>query len=380
MAVRHNATALLVADVSPGGVFASVVGTLQLLNEDERKQIRAVVINKLAGDAVFFQSGKEKLESLTGLPVYVIPLVPGGVHIGEEDVHGIAEKLSQQARDGQLENHNVVLEMVVVNFPHLSNSTDFEWNPHPGLIRVTLASNPCEVPVLAELLQPGQGEQKIHKPKVVVVLPGTKSVMSDLKWLQAQDSWVQLLHHSDVTVVGICGGLQMLGREISDPTAVEGSTGTCSGLGLLNISTTLHEAKIVKPICFKIKSTLLPAGYPASQCTGYEIHCGRTQVLPDNGQEVTGWVYEDTQNIDTGGYWSSDKCWGVYTHGFFANLASWYMLLPNGTPTDLNLAPSLGSHLDEIADHVAKHLPLSELLPPTPSRSNNNNNNNISAA
>lgn len=284
-----DAPVLLVGDIDRGGVFASLYGTVQLLEPDEQACIRALIINKFRGDVEILKPGLAQLEQLTGKPVAgVVPY--GRFDIDDED--SLSARLDSDAR-------GAAVRIAVVRLPRLSNFTDFA-----ALERV-----------------PGVGVYYADKPEQLmgadlIVLPGTKATLSDLKWLRAGGMEAQILkqHAAGTPVFGICGGYQMLGRTVSDPEQTEGG-GSLRGLGLLPIDTMFRAAKTTAQAGGTVGALSGAfAGLSGAAVDGYEIHMGETARDADATPfaaltRVDGTVVSD-------GCQAGDVC-GTYLHGVF---------------------------------------------------------------
>lgn len=285
MAKIARAPVLLVGDIDRGGVFAQLYGTIALLPKDEQELVKATIINKFRGDIALLQNGRDMLLELTGKPVAgIVPYCC--VDIDEED--SLAERLVRTRK-------GVFLEIAVIRLPHISNFTDFaalEATPGVGVRYVRRAE---------ELLSPD-----------MVILPGTKNTMDDLLWLRksGMEEKIKSLHRANVPVFGICGGYQMLGREIRDEANVEGG-GTVSGMGLLPTRTSFSDKKHrmqTRGTVLAVEGTLSTlSGIPVS---GYEIHMGATEL--DCGARP--FIRLENGRLD--GCQQDDVC-GTYLHGFF---------------------------------------------------------------
>ncbi len=235
MAALMKANAVLVADIERGGVFASLVGTMDLLPPEHREMVKAFAVNRFRGDRSLFDEGVRFLEARLGIPCLgVFPLDPSIV-LDEEDSLGIDET-------GSLDG-----DVAVIRLPHISNFTDFR----------TLGN-------VAWIQKPSEKQYRL------VFLPGTKNTIEDLTWLKQQglDAWVRQQHAGRAQIVGICGGYQILGQRVEDPDSVESAIGAIEGLGLLPVSTVLRSPKVTRVV-----SARTPGGLAF---TGYEIHMGET--------------------------------------------------------------------------------------------------------
>ncbi|QHD08303.1 cobyric acid synthase [Pseudomonas sp. R76] len=281
---------LLIADINRGGVFAHLVGTLELLSPTEQARVKGFIINRFRGDIALLQPGLDWLEARTGKPVVgVLPYVMD-LHLEAED--GIDQR--------QIDKAAQVLKVVVPVLPRISNHTDFDpLRLHPQ--------------VDLQFVGPGQAIPAAD----LMILPGSKSVRSDLAYLRANGWDTAVARHLRYggKVLGICGGLQMLGEHVHDPLGLEGPAGSSEGLGLLAFSTTLEEEKQLR----NVRGRLL---LEDAEVSGYEIHAGvtagnalsRAAVLLDDGR-TDGAQSEDGQIL------------GTYLHGLFETPAACSALL-----------------------------------------------------
>ncbi len=286
---------ILIADIDRGGVFAHLVGTLELLSDSERARVQGFVINRFRGDLALLQPGLDWLERRTGKPVLgVLPFLPG-LHLEAED--GLALPPVRQRQPG--EPGQACLRILVPAIPRLSNRTDFD----------PLCLHPQ---VRLDFIGPGQA----IPPADLIILPGSKSVRGDLAWLR-QEGWetaIQRHLRYGGKVMGICGGFQMLGRGIHDPHGLEGAPGASTGLGLLDLETTLEQEKQLR----NVQGRLAIAEAPVS---GYEIHAGVTQ-----GPALARPAVHLTEGPD-GAIRDDDQVLGTYLHGLFESSAALAALL-----------------------------------------------------
>ena len=248
MAEIADAPVILVGDIDRGGVFAQLVGTMELLRPEERERVKGFIINKFRGDRSILEPGLRMLEELTGKPVLgVVPYLD--VRIEEED--SLAEERPEES-DG-------AVDIAVIRFPRLSNATDLLPLDLEEGVRTRYVSRP------EELLEPD-----------LILLPGTKSTMSDLKWMRENGLEAQILkrHADGCPVLGICGGFQMLGQEIRDPHHVEGN-GTMRGMDLLPMTTEFAPEKTLRRVTGEVAE--LEGKWKTlsgKKIRGYEIHMG----------------------------------------------------------------------------------------------------------
>jgi len=286
------ASVLLVGDINLGGVFASLVGTLELLAEEERSFVKGLLINKFRGDISLFKDGIEFLEARTGKKVLgVLPFI-NGLQVAEED--SIPE--SKVKPSGPNDPDKLTIE--VIHFPHLSNSTDFESLEQEPDVSLRFLTH---VPDVSDALPD------------VLILPGSKSTMADLSYLRLSGfaAYVHRCHRAHIPIVGICGGYQMLGEELLDPEGVESEVQRAEGLSLLDLTTCFErEKKTVRVRAMAIDSR--------HEVSGYEIHMGRTngpgaarpvfQILEEMGEAVER--FDGAKSEDA-------LVWGTYLHGVF---------------------------------------------------------------
>jgi len=256
-----GAPVLLVGDIDRGGVFAHLVGTLELLEPEERAHVAGLLINKFRGDRSLVESGIELLEERTGLPMLGLLPYLANLRIADEDsvsLDGRASRPSAGAHE---------LDIAVLRFPYLSNHDDFlPLEREPGVVLRFVES-------VAELGQPD-----------LLILPGTKNTRGDLAWLRdtGLEAEVQARAKLGHKLLGICGGYQMLGRSIEDPLGVEGEPGSVSGLGLLPVTTRFGDEKTTKQVSLKwaARTNSILSGDPgeAEAITGFEIHMGEVAI------------------------------------------------------------------------------------------------------
>jgi len=261
-----QAPVLLVGDIDRGGVFAALLGTLELLPDSQRDRVRALVINKFRGDRSLLDSGLEFIAARTGKPVLgVVPFIPD-VGLAEED----SVALDHAPGSGPI---------AVVRLPHISNFDDFDPLP------VRYVTRPGELYGAA-----------------AIILPGTKATVDDLAWLRAR-GLAETILASDLPVVGICGGFQMLGQRILDPDGVESLQTEAAGLGLLPVETCFAGEKTTIQV-----TGVTVAGEHALE--GYQIHMGRTNGDCQPFARLADGSFDGAVQ---------GRCWGTYLHGVFHN-------------------------------------------------------------
>ena len=319
---------VIVADIDRGGVFAHLVGTLELLSETEQARVTGFIINRFRGDIALLQSGLDWLEERTGKPVIgVVPYIHD-LHLEAEDAIDSRQTLSENA-----------IKVVVPVFTRISNHTDFDvLRLHPQV----------------DLSFVGKGEA--IPPCDLIILPGSKSTRRDVDYLRS-NNW-----HKDIEkhlryggkVLGICGGFQMLGRAVHDPDAIEGDAGSTTGLGLLDMETTLGSSKTLRQVSGHLWAE-------TAKIRGYEIHAGISTgsaldtPFADLGSHRDGARSADGQII------------GSYLHGLFDESDTRDSLLKWAGLKDvaaLDYAGVIESNIDRLADCLEANLDIEALLSP----------------
>lgn len=284
-----DAPVLLVGDIDRGGVFASLYGTVKLLDEDEQARIRALIINKFRGDVEILRPGLTQLEELTGKPVAGV--VPYG-HFDIDDEDSLSERLDADA-------HGAVVRIAVARLPRLSNFTDFAALERVSGVGVAYADKPDQL----------EGAD-------MIIVPGTKATLADLKWLRESGMEAKILkqHAAGTPVFGICGGFQMLGRTVSDPENTEGG-GSLRGLGLLPVDTVFHPKKMTTQARGTVGSLSgVFAGLSGTAVEGYEIHMGDT-ARDAGAQPFCTLIRADGTEVLDG--CQAENAYGTYLHGVF---------------------------------------------------------------
>ena len=331
-----DAPVLLVGDIDVGGVFAQLVGTMHLLLEPERARVRGLIINKFRGDLEILRPGLGFLERETGRPgLGVVPHFRG-IRIPEEDAVPAGKIGGAAAADR--------IRIDVVLHPRMSNFTDFD-------------ALEAEPDVSLRYL-----ERPDDRVPDALILPGTKSTIADLRRLKEAgfSAHVQRCLERGATVVGICGGFQMLGTLIRDPGRVESPSEAEPGLGLLPSITVFEEEKITA----QVSGVHLGSG---TEVNGYEIHMGRAaEPAASPFARITARRGQPVSEFD-GAEASGGRVWGTYLHGVFDNAgfrrhfvdglraARGWPALPTPTPTDDD-AP-----FDQLAAHVRAHLDMDRI-------------------
>ncbi len=275
-----DATVLLVGDIDRGGVFAQLLGTLDLLEEEERKRVKGLIVNKFRGDSRLFEDGVKILEERGKTTVLgVVPYMQ--VKLDDED--SLSERFANREAKA--------FDIAVIRPAHISNYTDFDTFEQTEGISLRYVSHPYEL-----------GDPDI------IILPGTKNTIDDLRKIK-KDGMAEVIKNkaaSGTCIFGICGGYQMLGRKISDPYGTE-SGGSEEGLGLLPVDTVLEDEKILTEYSGKITGAGgVLEGIGNCSIEGYEIHTGSTRP------------YEELCEFTSGGTgYCRGNVYGTYIHGFF---------------------------------------------------------------
>jgi adenosylcobyric acid synthase len=256
VALYANAPVLLAGDIDRGGVFASLVGTLELLEPEERDTIKGFIINKFRGDVTLLEPGLRFLEERTGIPVSGVVPYYIDIHIPEEDAVSLEERRDMKAKT------DFLLDVAVIGFPHISNFDDFDpLKREPGVRLRYVESN-----------------DTLGSPDLVI-LPGTKTTIADLAWLRERGfaGEIRQLSRNGAAVIGICGGYQMLGERVLDPEGVESSQSEMEGLGLLPVTTIFAGTKETHRVRGEVgEAPGILEGAAGLSVEGYEIHMGRS--------------------------------------------------------------------------------------------------------
>lgn len=325
MARYADAKVILVADIDRGGVFASAYGSVMLQSEEDRRRIKGIIVNKFRGDLRLFDEGRRIMEDICGVPVLgVVPMAPH-IHIDEEDSVAIASK-KRHASSGKV-------NIAVVLLKHISNFTDFNVIERHNDVNLFYAVSPDEI-----------GEADI------VIIPGSKNTQDDLLNLRKTGMAKAICEAraAGKTVIGICGGYQIMGEEVADPDGIDGGPSVLPGLGLLPVKTLMTGEKKTRQVTFRFLSD-------DRVCRGYEIHMGRTEsaaplsVLDDG--TVDGCV-------------ADSRCFGSYIHGLLDNQAVIEHLLAPYLG-DVESVPDYGDYketqYDALADWLRTYIDIPEL-------------------
>lgn len=288
MAKASDSPVILVSDIDRGGVFASIVGTIALLSEEERNRVKGVIINKFRGNVDLFKPAIKQLEEIIKIPVLgVMPYEKFDI----EDEDSVTERIKNEKKNG-------ALDIAIIRLPHMSNFTDFNILERAKGVNVRYITEPSE----------------LENPSLIII-PGTKNTIEDLKYIKENKLFDKIieLKESGTLIFGICGGYQMLGTLVLDKLGVEGNISQEEGFGFLDIKTRFNERKITKQTNGKILCDLKTVkNIEGNTIKGYEIHNGISKV----GKKSIPFIRDYDGNVV--GVCDKDKMVaGTYLHGLF---------------------------------------------------------------
>jgi len=324
MAKYADAATFLIADIDRGGVFASVYGSIALLTPEEKALIKGIIINKFRGDARLFEDGKKIIEDLCGIPVVGVVPFAKDIYIEEEDSVGLQNKRFQSV------DNKINIAVILLN--RLSNHTDFNVLEHHENVNLFYTRDPLEI-----------------EKADIIILPGSKNTISDLIDIKNNGVAKAIInaYKNNKTVIGICGGYQMMGQTVEDPHQMEGATESMTGLGLLPVKTILTQEKTTRQVQFQFKKH-------QATCEGYEIHMGIS--LAENNESALNTFNDGTND----GYYLSDNCWGTYIHGILDNEIVIKDLLSQTkkeiTATPFDYKAFKEQQYDLLAQHLREHI------------------------
>jgi len=327
MARHAHADVILVGDIDRGGVFASVYGSIALQTPEDRQLIKGVIINKFRGDMRLFEEGRKMLEDICGVPVLGVVPYYKDIHIEEEDSVALAQKSMSSVRGK--------VNIAVVMLQHLSNYTDFDSLEQDSRVHLFYTNNVEDI---------GKAD--------IIILPGTKSTLHDLYELRRNGCAQAIIkaHRRGATVLGICGGYQLMGIEVCDPDHQEGDIERLPGLGLLPITTNMSNEKTTRQV-------------RCEYGRGYEIHMGETRPFGD--AKPSPLLHLEDGSDD--GYMVDQKCMGTYVHGILDNAPFVDFLLSPfsekieqaGKPFDYQAFKE--EQYDKLALHVRQHVEMEKI-------------------
>ena len=327
MARHAHADVILVGDIDRGGVFASVYGNIALQTPEDRPLIKGIIVNKFRGDMSLFAEGRRMMEDLCGVPVLGIVPYYKDIHIEEEDSVALSQK-SMEAERGKV-------NIAVVMLQHLSNYTDFDSLEQDPRVHLFYTNNVDDI-----------------KKADIIILPGTKSTLHDLYELRRNGCAQAIVRarRNGATVLGICGGYQMMGIEVCDPHHVEGDIERLPGLGLLPTTTNMSGEKTTRQVTCEYGQ-------------GYEIHMGETHPFGDAPHSPLLHLGDGRED----GYLVDAKCMGTYVHGILDNTPFVEFLLAPfaekmalaGKPFDYHAFKE--EQYDKLAAHVRQHVDMERI-------------------
>lgn len=331
MAIHAGADVILVGDIDRGGIFGSVYGSIALLTPEERQRVKGILVNKFRGDIRLFEPGVKMLEELCGIPVLGVVPYYKDIYIEEEDSVALATK-NLQARQGKV-------NVAVVLLRHLSNFTDFNSLERDGRVHLFYTNN------VEELAKAD-----------IILLPGSKSTIDDLYELRRNGVAQAIIEarRRGASVMGICGGYQMMGQQICDPDHVEGEIEAFPGLGLLPIMTRISGEKVTRQVKFSLFDE------PGKVMEGYEIHMGVTTPAHEAPDSPLNRMADGKSE----GYLMDACCMGSYIHGILDNAPFVdFLLRPHmhklnhhkGEP-DFDYRRFKEEQYDKLARHVRAHV------------------------
>jgi adenosylcobyric acid synthase len=319
---------IIIGDIHRGGVIASLVGTFEVLETEDRSRLKAFLINNFHGDPSLFSQGVSFIEKVTGVPsLGVVPHFPQAMKLPAED----ALALERSASTG-----NGTFRITVPRLPRIANFDDLDpLKLEPG--------------VDLQVVQPGRTLPVCD----LVIIPGSKSTVSDLVALRLEGWDIDIIAHArrGGAVLGLCGGYQMLGKAIHDPQGLEGNSSSVSGLGLLDVETTLLPDKTLR----QVNAIHAVTG---TKLTGYEIHLGKTKG-PDCVRP-----FAKIGGKPDGAMSANGRIVGTYLHGCFSSneFRNAFLKLCGAAPGNLEFDATVEATLDDLAAHLERHIDIAKLL------------------
>src|SRR5580693_6812636 len=321
---------VLIGDIDRGGVIASIVGTKAVLASDDAALVRGFIVNKFRGDATLFSAGMERIAQATGWEALgLVPFFAAARSLPAEDALALEHTRPRKSK--------ARVRIAVPILPHIANFDDLdplEAEPEADLVRVRPGT-----------ALPGDAD--------LILLPGSKATIADLEALRVAGFHIDIAAHRrrGGMVLGLCGGYQMLGRAVADPSGIEGRPATVEGLGLLEVATTLSNDKSLEPV-----SGMTSDGVSFS---GYEMHMGVTEG-PDRARPFARLA----DGSPEGAISADGRVIGTYAHGLFADdrqRAAWLARFGAGAP-NVAYENLVEQTLDSLATHLAAHIDLNRLL------------------
>ncbi len=342
MAHKANADVILVADIDRGGVFAQIIGTLNIIPPEDCQIIKGIIINKFRGDATLFDDGIKYIEEQTGIPV--LGLIPYFYNIDIDSEDGVV--LDARVKSEQTFDKSII-KIGVFKLPHISNFTDISPLQRDSSIELTY----------------------LYKPRNLnnfdaVIIPGTKNTRFDIDWMRKQgwESVLKTYANNGGNIIGICGGFQMLGKSIADPLGIEGKPGSSVGFNFLEMETILSEEKSL----LQIEAIHIESGKVVK---GYEIHNGKT-FIGKNCEQIISVKKKSSKTVSNldGAKNKKGNIWGSYIHGLFDENEFRKSILQSIKPnaqiidnasSENTITEFKNKQYNKLAAHYTKHLNMS---------------------
>jgi adenosylcobyric acid synthase len=358
MAHAADAACILVCDIDRGGAFASLLGTMELLEPEDRARLRGFVVNKFRGDESLLRPGIAMIENRLVLPCLgVVPFLHD-LGLDEEDGVALEDRPSAARCWKNLDSGSTrALRIGVIALPHMANFTDFD----------------------ALALEPSVSLAFIERPEEMAsadlaIVPGTKQTLDDLRWLEQRGFAQELKRRADMgtPIIGICGGFQMLGLSIEDPLGTENQGEPCNrtALGLLPVRTVLRAEKTVRRVRGSLRSNFFcNDSMPPVAFEGYEIHVGETFYQSGARLLADIWREEEANSVADGAVSESGRVLGTYVHGFFDDDDFRHAIIRTAraavdlAPTDeyARVGAERAARIDRLADHLRRSLDMNLL-------------------
>jgi len=341
LAALADAPVLLVGDIDRGGVFAAFVGTMELLEPDERQRVAAFVVNKFRGDVALLRPGLEFLTERTKVPVLGVVPYLRALRIADENSVSLEDRRAPRSTTAS------AIDIAVVKVPRISNYDDFTPLEHEEGVTVRFVDRASDL-----------------EDADLVVLPGSKSTVSDLEWLRRSGVAERVASRAarGEWVLGICGGCQMLGRSIDDPAGVESDRPSVEGLGLLPLRTRFDREKITAQIRARVQTSSFLAPRGTEELDGYEIHMGRVEPIAEATFEIVSRNGARCAIAD-GAVGAGGAVVGTMIHGLFENGAVRASLLDAlrerkgvAKPHAANAIPTRDAEYDRLAQAVRDNI------------------------
>ncbi len=353
MAEMADARCVLVGDIDRGGIFAALLGSFMLLTPREQERIAGFMVNKLRGDPQLFQNGIGILEDRGRRPV--LGVIPYFSHLSIQEEDSVALCRRMKGGGNQAKPGENVLRIGVVRLPFISNYTDFDCFEHEPSVELVYFDAPSQVFGFD-----------------AVILPGSKNTLEDLDFLKHTGLFHAIIafHRAGGTVVGVCGGYQMMGSSVRDPLGVESRLKEVGGLGLLDMETEMFPEKITSQVEARCLSQ--EGSIQGDVLKGYEIHMGRSRSLGEAGPLFRIHLRDGKPADLTDGLTLADgRAWGTYIHGIFDNDAFRRSFLKDiarrsgkshvGVSESFNYHQWREEQFDLLAEHVRRHCRVEEI-------------------